>query len=96
MFFWAVCVPAWLQKYWLNKSLRTSKCLRVCRNLIDRATVSVFYLIKYCFFNHVTVIFENNVATALIVANFQAVCGTEFQNFKNAFVMFLFKIKFNS
>ncbi|XP_065556127.1 uncharacterized protein LOC136024625 [Artemia franciscana] len=38
MFFWAVCVPAWLQKYWLNKSLRTSKCLRVCRNLIDRAT----------------------------------------------------------
>ncbi|XP_065556615.1 uncharacterized protein LOC136024950 [Artemia franciscana] len=33
-----IFLPAWLQKYWFNKSLRTSKCLRVVRNWIDRAT----------------------------------------------------------
>ena len=45
------------------------------------------------------VIFEQKkpyLATALIVANFQANYGTELQNFKNAFVLLLFKIKFIS
>ena len=55
-----------------------------------------FNRIKHCFFYHVTIIFENNVAKVLIVANFQAVCGTEIQNFKNALVLLLFKIKFIS